>query len=153
MDESAYAAALHYLGGHHVMTLGTWGEDGPWAAAVFYASRGTDLYFLSSPTSRHGRNMAAYPRVAATIQEDYRDWRDIRGIQLEGEVTRLQGDEAKAARLLYAEKFPVAAPLAQAPAPIVQALAQIAWYRLRPERLFYIDNGKGFGHRDEIWCP
>ncbi len=152
MDESAHAAALHYLASHHVMTVATWGEDGPWAAAVFYANRGTDLYFLSSPASRHGRNMAAHPRVAATVQEDYHDWRAIRGIQLEGKVTRLHGDDAKAARLLYAEKFPVAAPLAQAPAAIVQALARVAWYRLRPERLFYIDNSRGFGHRDELRC-
>ena len=31
-------AVADYLGGHHVMTLATCGPEGPWAAAVFYAS-------------------------------------------------------------------------------------------------------------------
>ena len=38
--------AAAYLAGHHVMTLATQGADGPWAAAVFYASDGASLIFL-----------------------------------------------------------------------------------------------------------
>jgi hypothetical protein len=26
----------------------------------------------------------------------------------------------------------------------------VNWYRLRPERVYFIDNSKGFGQRDEI---
>lgn len=37
-----------YLEQHRVMTLATCGPDGPWAAAVFYVSVGSTLYFLSS---------------------------------------------------------------------------------------------------------
>ena len=29
-------------------------------------------------------------------------------------------------------------------------LAKIAWYRLLPTRMYFIDNSKGFGHRDEF---
>ena len=60
----------------------TRGPEGPWAAAVFYANTGFALYFLSSPTSRHGRNIGGNAKAAATIQEDYSDWREIKGIQL-----------------------------------------------------------------------
>jgi hypothetical protein len=42
-----------YLAGHHVMTLATQGGEGPWAAAVFYASDGASLIFLSAPNTRH----------------------------------------------------------------------------------------------------
>jgi len=26
----------------------------------------------------------------------------------------------------------------------------VRWYRLEPQRLYFIDNSRGFGHRDEI---
>lgn len=139
-----------YLAGHNVMTLATLGADGPWAAAVFYAWDAGSLIFLSSPDSRHGRNLAADPRCAATVQEDYGDWAAIKGIQLEGRVRRLEGDEARRAQQAYAEKFPLVSPLAKVPPAIAAALARIAWFRLEPARLHFIDNSKGFGHRDEI---
>jgi len=139
-----------YLAGHHVMTLATHGSDGPWAAAVFYASEGASLIFLSAPATRHCRNLALDPRCAATIQEDYREWPEIKGIQLEGRVIELHGDEEKRAQQLYGDKFPVIGPLAKVPPAIVKALAKVRWYRLVPERFYFIDNGRGFGHRDEI---
>ncbi len=89
-----------FLAGHHVMTLATQGAAGPWAAAVFYANDGGSLIFLSAPTSRHCRNLAADQRCAATIQEDCRDWDRIKGIRLEGRVVQLAGDEESRARQL-----------------------------------------------------
>ena len=139
-----------YLAAHHVMTLATQGAEGPWAAAVFYASDGCSLVFLSSPNTRHCRNLALDARCAATIQEDYSDWAEIKGIQLEGRVTELQGDEERCAQTLYGEKFPIASPLGNVPSAIVKALARVRWFRLVPERFHFIDNSKGFGHRDEI---
>lgn len=142
-----------YLAAHHVMTLATQGPDGPWASAVFYANEGSSLIFLSSPTTRHCRNLALDARCAATIQEDYSDWAQIKGIQLEGRVIELQGEEEKRAQSLYGEKFPAVGPLAKLPPAIVKALAKVRWYRLVPERFHFIDNSKGFGHRDEIALP
>lgn len=143
-------AAADYLAGHHVMTLATHGADGPWAAAVFYVHAGESLFFLSSPGSRHCRNLEADPRCAATIQEDYADWPQIKGIQIEGRVSELRGEVETRARQLYAEKFPIVGRLASAPAAIVKALAKVRWYRLQPDRFHFIDNSRGFGHRDEI---
>jgi uncharacterized protein YhbP (UPF0306 family) len=143
-------AVADYLAAHHVMSLATQGADGPWAAAVFYATDGHSLIFLSSPNSRHCSNLALDARCAATIQEDYRDWPQIKGIQLEGQVKELQGEEERRAQQLYGEKFPIIGPLASAPPAIVKALARVRWFRLTPERLYFIDNSKGFGHREEI---
>ena len=146
-------AVADYLAGHHVMTLATQSAAGPWAAAVFYASDGCSLIFLSSPGSRHCLNLAKDARCAATIQEDYRDWARIKGIQLEGRVSELQGEEEKRVQKLYGEKFPIVGPLANVPPAIVKALAKVRWFRLVPERFHFIDNSKGFGHRDEIALP
>jgi uncharacterized protein YhbP (UPF0306 family) len=142
-----------YLVTHHVMTLATHGADGPWAAAVFYASDGCELIFLSSPASRHGLDLAQDARCAATIQEDYREWAEIKGIQIEGRVRELRGEEERHAQRLYGGKFPLLSPLAHVPPVIVKALAKVRWFRLVPERFHFIDNSKGFGHRDEIPLP
>ena len=139
-----------YLNRHHVMTLATCAADGPWAAAVFYVNAGHSLYFLSSPTSRHCRHLAQDPRCAATIQEDYSDWAQIKGVQLEGLASEIGGAEEVRARQRYGEKFPVVGRLATAPAAIALALAKVRWYRLDAERLYFVDNGQGFGHRDRI---
>ncbi|MCI0394104.1 MAG: pyridoxamine 5'-phosphate oxidase family protein [Chloroflexi bacterium] len=146
-SEAVRQAALAYLAGHQVVTLATTGPLGLWAAAVFYASDGFELVFLSAGHTRHGQNLAANPRAAATIQEDYRDWPEIKGIQLEGPVRQLAGAERAAAIALYQAKYPF---VAAADAPLQSALARVNWYRLTPDRLYFIDNSKGLGHRDEV---
>ena len=143
-------AVAEYLAGHNVMTLATQGADGPWAAAVFYANDGCSLIFLSSPSTRHCRNLLQDARCAATIQEDYSTWSQIKGIQLEGRVSELQGDEERRAQQIYGNKFPIASPLGKVPSSIVKALAKVSWFQLVPEHFYFIDNSKGFGHRDKI---
>ena len=89
------------------MTLATCAGDAPWAATVFFASDDLRLYFFSAPESRHCQNLVANSRVAVTIQEDYKDWRKIKGVQLEGRVELVDGVVAKAkAMTVYALKFP-----------------------------------------------
>ncbi|TDI43651.1 MAG: pyridoxamine 5'-phosphate oxidase [Acidobacteria bacterium] len=140
--------ATAYMEGHNVMTLATHGPEGVWAAAVFYANDGFTLQFLSAPSSRHSRNIAASPRVAVTIQEDYRGWREIQGIQLEGTCEKLEGQRKSIAVERYRAKFPIVGP--DAPPEIARALDKIAWYEVTPERLFFIDNSVKLGHREEI---
>ena len=129
------------------MTLSTAGDQGPWAAAVFYASKDFNLLFLSASTTRHIQNLGHNPRAAAAIQEEYQEWPDIKGIQLEGIVHELDGSERKAAIGLYSKKYPF---IASAGAQIQAALKRVRWYNLTPDRLYYIDNTLGLGHRDEV---
>jgi len=142
--------ALDYLATHRVTTLATHGPSGPWAAAVFYASDGFDLYFLSSPRSRHAGDLALGERAAATVQEDYAAWHEIKGIQLEGAVELLSGSQEAGARALYSAKFPFVSDAASAPDAIATALARVRWYRLVTTRAWFVDNSLGFGHRDQV---
>ena len=139
-----------FLQAHHVMSLATSGPEGPWSAAVFYASDGLTLYFLSAPASRHSRDIEASGRAAATIHRDIGDWREIRGLQLEGAAKRIGGSERAAALLRYGRKFPLVADLASAPREIAAAMARVEWYRLSPQRVRLVDNTLGFGHREEL---
>src|ERR1044072_2277953 len=107
MAEDLRQQILDYLKNHNTMTLATCSAEAPWAATVFFASEGMSLYFFSSPESRHCQNLTVNQRVAVTVQEDYKDWRKIKGVQLEGRVDLVDGIGSKAKALaVYAVKFP-----------------------------------------------
>lgn len=150
VEGSPRQRALAYLRDHNVMTLATVGEKGLWAAAVFYASDGLDLYFLSAAGTRHGLNIGAACDVAATVQDDIREWRDIKGVQLEGRATRLEGAEEAAGLECYERKFPFVRAWRSGPLELIAALKRVSWYRVVPSRLYLIDNSLGFGHRDRV---
>ncbi|HWO43106.1 MAG TPA: pyridoxamine 5'-phosphate oxidase family protein [Candidatus Eisenbacteria bacterium] len=153
MSEELRNQVLRYLESHNTMTLGTSSGDQPWAATVFYASDGFELYFFSSPDSRHCQNLTENPRVAVTIQEDYKDWRKIKGIQLEGTVGLVDSTLERAkAMAVYARKYPDVIKLFTNPASGVfhQAFLKVKFYCVRPTTVFFIDNEQGFGQRREI---
>lgn len=153
MADELKQQVLSYLERHNTMTLGTCSGDVPWAATVFYASDDLRLYFFSVPDSRHCQNLAANPRVAVTIQEDYHDWRKIKGIQLEGTVTLVDSIVEKAKALaVYARKYPEVIKLFTNPASglFYKAFLKVKFYCVVPQVLFYIDNEQGFGKRQEL---
>lgn len=153
MSEELKRQILNYMESHNTMTLGTCQEDIPWAATVFYASDGLRLYFFSTPDSRHCQNLTANPRVAVTIQEDYRDWRKIKGIQLEGKIVAVDSlIEKGKAMAVYARKYPEVMKVFTSPASgmFYQAFLKVKFYCVVPERILYIDNEQGFGKRQEL---
>jgi uncharacterized protein len=153
MAEELKRQVLDYLHAHNTMTLATCAGNVPWAATVFYASEALNLYFFSAPDSRHCANLADNARVAATVQEDYRDWREIKGVQLEGNVALVDSVLEKAKALaVYARKYPDAIKLFSDPSSGVlhRAFLKVKFYRVTPERVFFIDNAQGFGKRQEL---
>jgi uncharacterized protein YhbP (UPF0306 family) len=153
MAEELKRQVIEYLQAHNTMTLATCAGNVPWAATVFFASDGLSLYFFSSPDSRHCQNLAANGKVAVTVQEDYRDWREIKGVQLEGSVALVDSLLEKTKALaVYARKFPDAMKLFTDPSSGVfhRAFLKVKFYRVNPERIFFIDNAQGFGKRQEL---
>ena len=153
MSDLLKQQVLSYLETHNTMTLGTCSGDVPWAATVFYASDDVRLYFFSVPDSRHCQNLAANPRVAVTVQEDYHDWQRIKGIQLEGTAILVDSIIEKAkAMAVYARKYPEVIKLFTNPASgmFYKAFLKVKFYSVVPQRLFFIDNEQGFGKRQEL---
>lgn len=153
MAEELKTQVIEYLKGHNTMTLATSVGETPWASTVFYASDDVRLYFFSAPESRHCQNLAANGRVAVTVQEDYQDWRKIKGIQLEGRVELVDGVLEKAkAMAIYARKYPEVIKLFTDPSSGVfhKAFLKVKFYCVVPEKLFFIDNAQGFGKRQEL---
>ncbi len=146
---------LQYMETHHTLSLATEKDGIPHAATVFFINIGFDLYFFSSSTSRHGDNFSQNPVVSATINEDYSEWRDIKGIQMEGVVENI-GGILKNPRISkeYVKKFPGVADFLLSPKKLGEAIAKkvvgVDFYRLKPSKVCFLNNELGFGHRDEL---
>jgi len=146
---------LEYMESHNTVSLATEKDGLPHAATVFYINIGLDLYFLSSPSSRHGENFSHNPQVSGTINEDYSNWLLIKGIQMEGQVRGVGGilENGKIAKA-YVKKFPAVTDFLLSPKKLGQAIAQkvakVRFYKLTPFKIFFIDNEISFGHRDEL---
>jgi uncharacterized protein len=143
---------LDYLAAHNSMTIASCHRNVPWAAAVFYANDELDLYFLSNPRSRHGTNIAANSIVSAAVNEDPNRWKEIRGIQLEGRAELVRSPKLKRRFWeIYLKKFPFVEAFFQPGSlhEVVKAkLAGIRLYRIVPSAVWYLDNSRGFGHRE-----
>lgn len=150
MTDNLRHEVLDYIKQRNVMTLATYGSQGLWAAAVFFVNDGFSFYFLSADTTRHARNIGESAKVSATIQLDYDNWQEIKGVQLEGRAVEIDGLEKASAITRYGLKFPVISNAVRKPAAIREAMKKVSWYKLMPERLYFINNEKGLGHRDEV---
>ena len=70
----------------NTLVLATTADDGtPIATPLFYYADGElNLYWLSSPDSRHSRNLGVRSRVAVAVFTQVSDWKGICGVQMEG---------------------------------------------------------------------
>lgn len=140
------------------MTLSTALRNGPWAAPVYYASRGFLFYFFSDPRSRHIQEAIETGQAAAAIFPEVSSWKDIRGIQMSGSLSALQpGMEALRAIRAYLRKFPFTREFFDPTQNIdLEAFAgrfRVRLYVFRPTLLYYLDNRIRFSFRESLPLP
>lgn len=156
MSETTREAMRLMLEAHHTATLATTGEDGPWAATVFFASDADlNLYFVSDHRTRHGRHLAARPEAAVAINPDCSTWGEVNGLQLIGCVQILEGMDRVAGLRRYLARFHDVGTLFETPRNadeeiIARRLKAAHLYRLKPRWIRLIDNRRGFGYKEEI---
>ena len=140
-----------FLAAHTTLSLATVDKEGhPHAASLFYAQdEALSIVFVSEPAVLHSRNVAAQPRVSATIAEDHQSWREIQGVQLEGVCELLSGEASQAARKVYLARFPFITENPQ----LSTRIADSGLYRIRPFWIRLGDNTRGFGFKEELELP
>jgi uncharacterized protein YhbP (UPF0306 family) len=127
------------------MTLSTTDPTGePYAAPVYFAAdEALRLYFFSDAGSRHSEDTQRDRRAAAAIYPQCRDWQEIRGLQMRGEVRAVEhGPEWDAAWEIYEAKFPFVIELRAVVALNTLYVFEPHWVRL-------VDNRQGFGFKEE----
>lgn len=151
MSDDARDRILSFLAVHNTLTLATERGGKPWANALFYASDGFTLYFVSDPKTRHADHLKNNAHIAATIQDDQRDWRAIQGVQLEGTCQEITNPvESARALTVYAGKYPFITDLLRAPKEIGSAMAKARFHKITPTWIRLVDNTRGFGFKEEI---
>lgn len=128
------------------LALATVDEHGePCIAPLFYLS-GPDLslYWLSSPSSQHSRNLERAPKVSATVYRHAETWKEIRGVQMRGSVAVIPDTARRKALIkLYCERF-------QLGSIFRLAIGRSRLYEFRPTFIRYLDNSKRFGYTFEV---
>ncbi|KKP86195.1 MAG: hypothetical protein UR89_C0030G0008 [Candidatus Roizmanbacteria bacterium GW2011_GWA2_35_8] len=83
---------LDFLADKKLMVIATYG-DHPWIASVYYSyDRDLNLYFISTPSTIHGRQMEKNNRVAVAIVDSHQKPSDVkRGLQIYGIVEKISG--------------------------------------------------------------
>ncbi|MFE0193147.1 hypothetical protein [Streptomyces sp. NPDC058989] len=108
------------------------------------------LYFVTATTTRHGRALAEPgARVAFTAQRDGQEWSGLTGLQGRGHCRPLTGAERAAGWRIYTERF----PFVEVSDRLRAALERTTLWELRPDWLRLIDNGQGFGYKEEWRRP
>jgi len=90
--------ARQVIDGNHYMVLGTLDPDGqPRLSPVYYTpARFTDLYWVSSPDTRHSHNVAERPAVRIVIFDSTAAVGDGRAVYLDATAHRVPDDELEA---------------------------------------------------------
>lgn len=144
VDEAGVSGASGASGAPGVSGVGAGGAVD--VTGGLEAGAGPALYFVTATTTRHGRALAEPgARVAFTAQRDGQEWSGLTGLQGRGRCRPLTGVERAAGWQVYVERFPFVA----ASDRLRAALERTTLWELRPDWLRLIDNGQGFGHKEE----
>lgn len=125
---------------HHLLSIATVSEKGPWCASCFYArdEENNTLVITTDPATRHGAEFRANPQVAGTIALETKRIGRIRGAQFTGTISEPTGDDLSRARTIYLKRFPYA------------ALTEIHLWVIKLNQIKLTDNRLGFGKKI-IW--
>lgn len=124
-------------------------DDAGWPQATplfYYVDDDLGLYWFSAAHSAHSRHVLREPRVAVAVSVPTEHWREIRGVQMRGEVSVITGQTRNTIKALYFGRFDLGAMFRL-------AMAQSLLFRFQPSWIRYLDNSKGVGYKFEITLP
>ena len=143
MRERAKREVFNYLKGKEICSLATMRRDGyPQANMVDYVNDGFTLYIATYITASKVDNIRFNSKVSLTVGDKSDDITKTKGVSLAGEAFVLSDkNQIKRARRLLIKKFPY---VAEFPAE------ELAWIKVKPRVVYFVDYSKGIGHQDII---
>src|SRR5438093_4452807 len=130
---------IAYLSERPTLTLATASSRGiPRATTLLYVSDGIDLFFWTNPDTATALQIRDNPVVAFTIDEYSSDWRQIRGVQGQGECRVLINPaEVEEVVKAFEKKF----------GEVERRRANVAFFRITPVELRFVESA-GAGEDD-----
>lgn len=145
MDKKMEEFILGILGDHRILTLATIREDGfPQANTVSYANDGLNVYFITDPSSSKVKNIKYSNKVSLTVDRDYKDWSQIKGLSMGATAEILTNPkEIENAIGLLMQKFPALQEMPESEEPP-------AVVKIIPKIISVLNYKLGFSHTDLI---
>ncbi len=137
MNERAKKLIRQYVSGSaRTMQLATLSDDQPWVSTVYFvADDELNLYWLSWPSRRHSKEIAAHDKVAAAIVIKFDQ--PIIGLQIEGKAEKVNNAATVAEVMeLYVAKYGAGEKFYD---NFVSGKNQHHMYRLRPSLFVLMD--------------
>ena len=142
-----------------VLTLATADTIGSWLAPVLYAScyiaEKPVLYFLSSHSSRHIKNLPTNGAAAASLYASYQgDWQAIKGLQMQGVINDVDQSQTLHWQSIYFARFPEVAEMINNPTTeqqqkIASAFERSGKFSFTPSLIKLTDNSGRFAERNQ----
>ena len=131
-----------YLDQYPLISIATACGDRPWASTVYFAfDSELSLFFISRTFRLHSQEIAANPRVAATICRPHDKPFEVpcRGLQVEGACYALEErDTASSAFALYMARFPSSKRLHASVDDVLGSVDRRIYF-FQPERFVLFD--------------
>ena len=137
------------LNSENTLVLATLNADGTSRATPLFYLAGEDLqlYWFSSLSSQHSKNLKISPDAAAAVFRPTDDWKRICGVQMRGQVTLVRDPAIRRTiREAYADRFRLNLMLRT-------PMKQSGLFVFRPIWIRYLDNTRRFGYKFEINFP
>ncbi|MDA3910383.1 MAG: pyridoxamine 5'-phosphate oxidase family protein [Bacteroidales bacterium] len=128
---------INFINDHHVLSLATANKGMPWTAQCFYVWMDEEYAFLftSDDDTRHIKDALRTNFVAGSIVLETKSVGKIQGLQLQGQLEKVEGELYKKCKITYIKKYPIA------------ILSKTALWLVRPTFFKMTDNRLGFGKK------
>jgi len=150
MITEALNPIYEYIDSKSVMVLSTAGATyATRATPVFFSRQGNKFYFISVSKTIHAQNISINHKIAAAITKNYKNYCEIKGVQLFGECFELEGIKPLAlAAMSYFSKFSDLKSFMNM--ELIKSAVDINWYELNAQKIIYTDNTIRFGYKAEF---
>lgn len=147
MDQLTQEFLLNIIETAKDLTLATVRADGyPQATTVSYAHDGLTLYVGVGKASQKAENIRHNNKVSLTINADYQDWNQIKGLSMGGLAEILTDpQEIRRAADCMIRRFPQLAEWAESGQG-----SDAVFLKITPQVISILDYAKGFGHTDLV---
>lgn len=150
MDQATRDFVQHIIEHAKDLTLATIRPDGyPQATTVSYANDGLTIYIGIGKDSQKANNIRHCDKVSLTINEDYDDWRHIKGVSMgaHAEIVSDPGEIQHATELML-KRYPQITEWVQ-----TDNGPDLALLKITPQVISVLDYEKGFGHAELVSAP
>ncbi|MGE5622007.1 MAG: pyridoxamine 5'-phosphate oxidase family protein [Bacillota bacterium] len=150
MDQATREFVQHIIEHARDLTLATIRPDGyPQATTVSYANDGLTIYIGIGKDSQKANNIRHCNKVSLTINEEYDDWKQIKGVSM-GALAEILTDagEIRHATELMLKRYPQMEEWVQTDNP-----TDVVLLKVTPQVISVLNYEKGFGHTELVTAP